>query len=343
MPFISQGNALKHTGPENLRDYGHAAYVFRPDNYKNSPRRKFLFHVHFTLNTGAIPGLTTESNATWPVISLLVKTVELPKFKVNTDTLNQYNRKRVIQSKLEYEPVSLEFHDDAGDSVRKLWYYYYSYYYKDASYRYGNTDNRGGTNGNSNAISNGFNYNNRNIYQADLLANEWGYSGESFKDGVMLSSKPAFFRDVRIYGFDQGKYAEYVLINPLITQWEGDTYDYAEDAGIMSQRMVLEYETVKYYSGELGFNTPILGFPNPSGYDFGQSPLQGTNAEEQLRPGRRSDLEASELVLLRNPPVNPNPGVRRPPGQTPLPDQGPFPSSPGPQPGGPGNGIDIPR
>lgn len=317
MPFTSQGTALTHTGFENMRDQGHASYVFRPNQYANSPRRKFLFHVHFTLNTGEIPELKNAFGGDWPVISLLVKTVELPKFKVKTDVLNQYNRKRVVQSKLEYEPISVEFHDDAGDSVRKLWYYYYTYYYKDASHRYGNSTNRNGVNGNNNADSNGFDYNNRDIYDADLLASDWGFSGESYKDGVLLSSKPAFFRDVRIYGFDQSRFAEYVLINPLITQWQGDTYDYAEDAGIMSQSMTLEYETVKYYSGKIdktGRTNPVLGFPNESYYDNAPSPLSGSNWEEELGPGRRSDLEtrsfASTVGAPQQATVNNTQGIR---------------------------------
>jgi hypothetical protein len=45
---------------------------------------------------------------------------------------------------------------------------------------------------------------------------------------VRLAGKPPFFRDIRIYGMDQHKFAEYVLINPLITNWRHDQYNYSE-------------------------------------------------------------------------------------------------------------------
>jgi hypothetical protein len=54
------------------------------------------------------------------------------------DVLNQYNRKRIVQKKIEYQPVQIEFHDDGGDLIRTLWYNYFSYYYKDPSQKYGN-------------------------------------------------------------------------------------------------------------------------------------------------------------------------------------------------------------
>jgi hypothetical protein len=56
------------------------------------------------------------------------------------------------------------------------------------------------------------------------LVNDWGYIGESYYDGTNApSGKPPFFKDISIYGFNQHKFVEYVLINPLISQWDHDT------------------------------------------------------------------------------------------------------------------------
>ena len=52
---------------------------------------------------------------------------------MSVETLNQYNRKRLAQTKIEYNPVQIEFHDDGGDLVRNMWYNYFKYYYKDPS------------------------------------------------------------------------------------------------------------------------------------------------------------------------------------------------------------------
>jgi hypothetical protein len=275
-------------GVENLRDYAHASKTFTTNGYEFAPRNKFLFHVYFNINTKEIPTL----DAVFPSddkssLGLLVKTVQLPTFNIETETLNQYNRKRVIQKKINYQPVQLDFHDDGGDLVRNMWYNYYSYYYKDSANQYGVPS----TNGSIGAVANppGFGYPVRDIYAANRYVNDWGYIGESYNQANAGSSgigsgadqttgKPAFFKDITIYGMDQHKFAAYTLINPLIKEWRHDTYDYSQGNGIMQNTMVLEYETVKYYSGDIGKDTAtggtnIPGFGNPAHYDTLRSPL----------------------------------------------------------------------
>ena len=77
---------------------------------------------------------------------------------------------------------------------------------------------------------------------------------------------------------DQHKFAEYVLINPLITNWNHDQYDYAQGNGTMQNTMTIAYETVKYYSGAVGKPTQggdlnVAGFADPAHYDSTISPL----------------------------------------------------------------------
>jgi hypothetical protein len=266
------------TNVNYLRDYTHASKTFTSNQYELKPRFKFLFHVSFTLNT-QIPSLNQfVSSGDISSLSYVVKTVDLPKFKVNTETLNQYNRKRVIQTGIEYQPVNITFHDDGGDVVRNLWYNYYSYYYKDPSQKYLAPNNTNGSAGASNNTQTDFPYNSRDIYDDERLVNDWGYIGESISDGKTpgTTGKPPFFRDIRIYGMDQHKFAEYVLINPLISDWNHDTYSYSEGAGIMQNTMTINYETVKYYTGAIGSQRPdtnVQGFADPAHYDTTVSSL----------------------------------------------------------------------
>ena len=194
------------TAVNGLRGYDHANRVFTPNGYELKPRFKFLFHVAFTINTAQIPalrgalGLTDVNN-----ISLLVKTVDLPKYTIATETLNQYNRKRVIQTKINYDPVNITFHDDGSDLIRNVWYNYYSYYYKDASQNYGATNSTNGSQGAEGNGTRGFGYSGRDIYNQDRMGgvNDWGYIGEAINDGGQSDSgKPPFFTDIRIFGFD---------------------------------------------------------------------------------------------------------------------------------------------
>jgi hypothetical protein len=273
-------------GNNNLRDYRHASRVFTTNAYELKPRFKFLFHVSFTLNFTEIPALRGAIGVDDATnLSYVVKTVDLPKFKINNETLNQYNRKRVIQTQLEYEPITIAFHDDGGDVVRNMWYNYFAYYYKDPSQQYLAANNQNGSIGASANRTAGFGYNSRDIYSDDRIVSDWGYIGESFNDGTSSASgKPPFFRDIRIFGFDQHKFAEYVLINPLITNWNHDQYNYSEGAGIMQNTMTIAYETVKYYSGAAGETASgaVPGFANPSHYDTTKSSL--------ARPGSTSTI-----------------------------------------------------
>jgi hypothetical protein len=94
--------------------------------------------------------------------------------------------------------------------------------------RYLDPNNTNGSNGTSSLRQAGFGYNDRDIYDEQRIGNvnDWGYIGEAYNDGKTAGTtgKPPFFRDIRIYGMDQRKFAEYVLINPLITSWGGDQY-----------------------------------------------------------------------------------------------------------------------
>ena len=265
-------------GNDNVRDYTHASKVFRSNGYENSPRTKFLFHVYFNLNTTQIPQLgNIFSTPDTSTIGLLVKTIDLPKYKLDVDVLNQYNRKRLVQKKINYEPINLKFHDDSGDLIRTMWYNYYAYYYKDPNQSYRGQSATNGSIGASQTLTTGFDYNGRDIYSNNRLVNDWGYIGESYYDGTNApSGKPPFFKDISIYGFNQHKFVEYVLINPLISQWDHDTYDYSQDNGVMENSVTLQYETVKYYTGAIGGDRPdtnVQGFGSPSYYDQQKSPL----------------------------------------------------------------------
>jgi hypothetical protein len=269
--------------PNGLKDYAHASKTFRTNGYELSPRTKFLFHVFFNINTGQIPALQNVfGNGDVTSVGLMVKTAQLPTYTVSVDTMNQYNRKRLVQSKIQYNPVQIVFNDDQGDLIRNMWYNYFSYYYKDPSQKYQGNPTTNGSIGPLQTLQNGFGYNTRDTYSGDRQVNDWGYIGESYSDGTKNigagkdGGKPPFFRDITIYGLSQKKFASYTLINPMIKEWQHDTYDYGQGGGVMTNTMVIEYETVKYGQGAVGGATPsntVPGFADPAHYDTVKSAL----------------------------------------------------------------------
>jgi hypothetical protein len=280
-------------GADGLKDYSHAAKTFRTNGYELSPRYKFLFHVYFTINTGQIPALQNAfGEGEVATVGLMVKTVQLPTYSITVDTMNQYNRKRLVQTKINYNPIQIVFNDDQSDLIRNMWYNYYRYYYKDSTLNYDNSASINGSIGNLQTLQNGFNYNTRDIYENSRQVGDWGYIGEGYQDsitslgqGLGSNNKPPFFRDIKIYGLSQKKFASYVLINPMITEWAHDQYDYGQGGATMINTMTINYETVKYYNGYVGGNQPsnrVVGFADPNHYDVTRSGIS--------RPGSQATV-----------------------------------------------------
>ena len=272
-------------GNDYVRDYTHAAKTFRTNSYQYAPKFKFLFHVYFEINPAVYAkGISQGAN-----FGLAVKTIDLPKYSINTATLNQYNRKRLVQTKIQYQPVNIVFHDDNGNLVNDMWYNYYTYYFKDATKPVASSAGRQNTN-NTNAGA--ANYNRRNLYDADITGDEdWGYIGETTQPTGTTSqasqgiSKIPFFKSIQIFGMNQHNFMQYTLINPVITAFNHDTYDYSQGNGTMANTMTIDYETVKYAEGKLDGRSPsniVTGFGLDSNYDKTESPIN--------RPGANGNI-----------------------------------------------------
>ena len=266
-------------GSDFLRDYTHASKTFRPNAYQNAPKFKFLFHVYFQLNPTGLP----ETN-----YGLLVKTVKLPSFTFDTSTLNQYNRKRIIQTKIKYDPINISFHDDNGNSIRKMWKGYYNYYYADGTKPQvifngarGSATTPQLTGGGGFAGATDATYNSRTQYQPSITGNEsWGYQGGTSDP---TGQKIPFFKNITVFGFNQHNFVAYTLINPVITSFSHDTYDYAQGNGTMEHQMTVDYETVVYNEGPMDGKSPgnlVTGFGDEANYDRTLSPIArpGSNA-----------------------------------------------------------------
>lgn len=283
-------------GSEYLRDYTHASKTFRSNSYAFAPKYKFLFHVYFDVNYDLIGDSFQFPGGNKNFFGLAVKTVQLPKYTFDLHTLNQYNRSRVVQTKIKYDPINITFHDDNNNLIRKLWYNYYSYYYKDSvqtdPYETSQpTPNFFGSNpfGSSAGM---VDMNGRNIYDPSITGNDdWGYVGESGNGqqtnlgATIGSSKAPFFRAINVYGFNQHNFVMYKLVNPIIESFSHDTYDYSQGNGTMEHQMTLRYETVKYFEGAVDGRDPskfVKEFGDSSNYDTTPSPI--------ARPGSQGSI-----------------------------------------------------
>jgi hypothetical protein len=280
-------------GSTYLRDYTHAAKTFRPGSFDLAPKFKFLFHTFFDINPSAYDrGIATGDN-----FGVLVKTVKLPSYSIKTHEMNQYNRKRIVQTKINYDPINITFHDDNVNTITKLWDAYYTYYYKDSTNLNGVLK---GTRGSDVASSqpgagaSNQDYNSRNVYDADLSGNNnWGYVGESYNNDT---NKVPFFRNITIFGLNRHTFTAYTLINPMITKMDHDTYSYADGQGTMEIKLDISYETVVYNEGVIDGQTPdniISGFGLDAYYDKRSSPNLKRTEDKSLAPGKGTYVNAA--------------------------------------------------
>jgi hypothetical protein len=207
--------------------------------------------------------------------------------------MNQYNRKRIVQTKIKYDPIDIAFHDDGGNSIRNMWYNYYTYYYKDANKPVISPSGRQTiTNQILQSNIGATDYNSRNLYNNSITGDEdWGYIGETSTPSQTLlnssigNSKVPFFKNIQIYGFNQHNFVLYRLINPMITTFNHDTYDYSQGNGVMENDMTLEYETVKYYEGAIDGQSPdkiVQKFGEQATYDRTLSPIARPGSEATI-------------------------------------------------------------
>jgi hypothetical protein len=315
MAYFGQEELQPFPTGDGLRDYTHASKSFRSSGYALAPRNKFLFYVYFNLNTNIPAVANLVSGGVGSTIGLMVKTAQLPSYQIDVQTMNQYNRKRLVQTKINYNPAQIVFNDDSNDLIRNMWYQYYQYYYSDPTYKYGNTPNQAGTLGQIQvpAVLGGAAYTSNDIYSPSRGVQHWGLSGQGYNNPSLQSLSTAlltgpasgqlpFFNDITIYGMSQKTYAQYTMINPLITEWTHDTYDYSQGNGTMSHTMSIRYENVKYYSGSIGGDQPsdqMPGFADPSHYDTNLSPIAvpGSNNTVMTQGTIRTSVQGDKQDL----------------------------------------------
>jgi len=137
--FSSLFTSLTGAGFFYEKSSRHATYNFNQDAqslYRNHPRFPFEYYVSFNLNqVGDARAYIARyfNNADLAQVPPLVKSIEMPSMKIETTHLNQYNRKRISQSKIGFEPVKMVMHDVVDGKTLKFWDMYYRYYFADGN------------------------------------------------------------------------------------------------------------------------------------------------------------------------------------------------------------------
>ena len=269
VPRLRPDNLINPNGGNTdvfkLRDYTHASWVFlKEDGYVMLPKFGFLFFVRIIFNQ---PGQSQNGERS-KTISVLCKSADLPKFNIEFEELNKYNKKEVIPKKLKYESVTLTFHDDVKNTIRDMWLAFNSYYFADA----GVTPEAWAQD---------------DTYAENRTFNRYGLDN---------NQTVKFIKSVDIYSMGNHKYTKYSLINPLITSFDFDRQEYSDGAKTLETQVRLDYETVLYYEGSTE-EIPGFGKQGDPYYDkeFSTLGLSKANPAEAA-------IQQIETAIAKTPP-----------------------------------------
>lgn len=245
----------------NLADFAHASRLYVDNTMALAPKNGWIFYVVFNINQAALnnfkggpnanPGLldflknTLKTTDDWkvrrqPEVGMLVKQTDLPKFSVQTEVVNQYNKKTVIQKGINYENINMVFHDDMSNVTHRLWEYYYKYYYADSNYGSGSNFSVG----TKPAAFTDVKYkSNADIYQ-------------STNYGLNNGQVDPFFDSICIYQLNRKTFTSFILINPMITAWQHDRMDQSSGNKVLENKMTIAYENVLYGTGKVRKDSP---------------------------------------------------------------------------------------
>jgi hypothetical protein len=272
-----------------LGDFQHAARLYNSQAMRLAPKGKWMYHVVFNINPSAIISSSFDVQKYGTAINMLVKTIDLPKFKISVDRPQQYNRKKAVQTKLEYNDISLTFHDDNLGLTTGMWTMYYGYYYGDSKHSgsAGTASSGGFLSGMGNLLGTIAGtvpgVNTRLGAVAGLLGSSAsgvpaayqrnttkGETFNKFRYGLDNGSSVPFFTSIQIYQLARHTYQSYTLINPIITQWSHESLN-ASSSESSQNSMSIAYEAVIYGQGQVKSGDPA-GF-GTTYYDKMPSPL----------------------------------------------------------------------
>ena len=258
-----------------LRDYNHAQRFYLNNNLKFTPKTKFLYHTFFALDTSVSNIIKSLTEKYSTEIGMLVKSADLPKFSANVETKNKYNRKKNIQTSIQYEPITITFHDDNHGVTTALLEAYYRFYYADA-----------------------WHGNNPGAYSK--LDGDNTYKGSArnqYRYGLDNNISVPFFRNIQISQMARSQYTTYTLVNPVISNWQHDNVDSEDGSTFMQNTITVNYEAVHYDRGtvEVGSDGNPVGYGTVF-YDTRPSPIAPTDPEGLINDINITDTRFSPVI-----------------------------------------------
>jgi hypothetical protein len=202
---IRGGQTVDDAGrPLMVRDSHSASNNFGlgGSSFTAAPKTKFMFFARFYRGN-------MEQASQWERgLGFMVKTVDRPKIQFENQTLVQYNKKRIVQTKVEYQPINIRLHDTIDGKAMSMFQDYFSFYYGDPSHAGSGADNPD--------------------WLSDVVSGEFTNPGTwGFVPPKGSTSNSYFFSKIEIFQIYGGKYSQFDIIHPKLASFDPDELDYA--------------------------------------------------------------------------------------------------------------------
>jgi hypothetical protein len=221
--YLSTANNAKHLNPD-----------------QNLVRQQFQGLVNFYFNDAIPSGSATKDFLNG--LSSLVKTAEFPSFEIQTDTHNQYNKKRITVSGVEYKPISITVYD----TIDSAWVITLMRMYQ---HMFLNPMNKFETQADGTSIPKILPYDvvpeklTTGSATADTMS---GFTQIWNENSNGLNIRPGaernFLTHIDLLVYHAQRYVRYTMFNPIVTSFKVDSLDYSSSQPITIQ-MEISYES----------------------------------------------------------------------------------------------------
>lgn len=245
-----------------LRDSRHAANAYgfnKADLSNGTPRHKFEFFIRINFNPHPevrdfVRAFLSDSDK--DMVSTMVKSITMPSMNIDTEILNQYNKKRISQTRIDYNPISITFHDSVEGRTLRLWEMYYEYYFRDgvAPEKLGTGSAAGEVGGQLGGFLEGFlegfsggaetPKRDAREYDNDLIKD--GFNDNYGYNLSRVGNHKYLIDSIDIFQIHGGKFSKTEIIRPRVTAFNHDTLDYEDTSGLVEMRFDFVYEGVVY-------------------------------------------------------------------------------------------------
>ena len=220
------------------------------DAYHGTPRFKnhyfVAFHYSRDLYTPADPKGILD-------ITHRVKSIDAPRFDIETETMNQYNKPRIVPMKINYQPITITFWDDRSNLTTDFWNTVYQFYFLNG------------------ARADASQY---PVFDSDIThiddgtAETLGYDNYGYYIGNKLKKKN-LFAYMSLYLVANNQCNRIDLINPYMQSMQHDQFSQEMSNELAQNTVTWAYENVVYYNRtNVSQEQPLMGILGEKGEIF---------------------------------------------------------------------------